>query len=180
MPLDISTVSAGLKIQAAHVTQYYNLLTGAMTDQNVFFAGPKTYFNGLGCRVNNNPVATSVPNSATTLVTFNAERFDTDDMHSNVSNTSQLVCRTAGLYQISGYAFWDANATGIRRITMRVNGATIMGGQGVDSGDAALSTVQCPSTLWQFAVNDYVEMLTIQSSGGALNCTFEFMMIKVG
>ncbi len=181
MPLDISEVEPGKPILAEQNTQYFDVLTGVMTDQNVNLAGPKNYFNGIGCRVyNTSPATSTITTSLTTLVTFNTDRFDDDNIHSILSNTSQLVCRTAGSYQISVFASWAASATGIRRVFIRHNGSTTISGQGPDAGDAALSTYQSPSTLWDMAVNDYVELLCIQSSGGDLAGTFEFMMVKVG
>lgn len=51
MPLDISGVVTGQVIQAAHITQFYNLLTGLMTDQVVTLKNQVTVGGNQGTGV---------------------------------------------------------------------------------------------------------------------------------
>lgn len=46
MPLDISTIQAGMIIRAAHLTQYYNVLTGIVQDQPITLAHQLTVGGG--------------------------------------------------------------------------------------------------------------------------------------
>jgi hypothetical protein len=70
-------------------------------------------------------------------------------------------------------------------LAIRLNGTTMLAGQ---SGPAmaAKETRIAVSTLYVLAVNDYVELMAYQSSGGALNVTAEsaytpeFAMARIG
>jgi len=89
-------------------------------------------------------------------------------MHSTVTNTSRITIASPGVYLFTGYCYWANNATGVRRIELRLNGATFIGSQDVypNSSDAGITNV---SSLWKCAANDYVEMGVYQTSGGALS-----------
>lgn len=121
------------------------------------------------------------------VLAFNTERFDTNAIHDTAVNNSRLTCKTAGLYLIVGNIEWAANATGYRRLDIRLNGATLIASE--REGDvvvAAITTIQHITTIYQLAVNDYVELLATQTSGGNLNVNStanispEFMMVRVG
>lgn len=125
-----------------------------------------------------------------TVITFDNERFDqagnaADTQHDNVTNNSRLTCRYAGVYQISATVEFVSNATGIRYLHIRLNGTTDI------AADIAPAVSGSPhrmslSTLYQLAVNDYVELGANQTSGGNLNISVignsspEFMMVRVG
>jgi hypothetical protein len=125
--------------------------------------------------------------SATPFVlAFNSERFDTDTIHDTATNNSRLTCKTAGKYQITGQVRWAANATGDRYVVIQLNGATPLAEvwqQAVTV--AAIPTAQICATLYDLAVNDYVELVAQQTSGGALNviatgnASPEFSMFRV-
>lgn len=130
----------------------------------------------------------SIPDSADTALLFPSERFDTEAIHDTVSNTSRLTCKTAGKYLIIGDVGFAANAAGLRDTKIRLTGATLIAvhRHQVDAGVGAQVHVASVSTLYDIAVDDYVELVVFQSSGGALNTSVaanaypEFMMVKVG
>jgi hypothetical protein len=119
-------------------------------------------------------VAQSISNSTLTAVTMAGEIWESDPngaIHDLVTNNSRLTCRTTGTYMIIGFAEWAANATGIRNAYLRVNGATVVNydqRQAVTGGDITAATV---SAHYQLTATDYVELIVLQSSGGALNLT---------
>jgi len=125
----------------------------------------------------------SIPNASLTALAFNSQRFDTDGIHDTVTNNSRLTCKTAGKYQITVNLCFETNNTGERRVYLRVNGATYIAGSVANA--AATSHHFSVSTLYNMDVNDYVEVLVYQSSGGALNVLAggdyspEFMMVRV-
>jgi hypothetical protein len=134
----------------------------------------------------------SASQSTTTGVTltlaFNSERFDqvagaASTQHDTVTNNSRLTCRYAGVYLIFGMVVWDNNATGSRSAVIKLNGTTSIG-QDLRAGVAFASHTF--STIYSLAVNDYVELLVNQNSGGALNVLTdpqnspEFGMVRVG
>lgn len=113
-------------------------------------------------------------NSATqTAVVFDAERYDdvpsgyTQNQH---TTTSRLTCRVAGKYIITTSLSWAANTTGTRVAQLQINGTTNIAS---DSRPAAATggagTDQTLTTLYELAVNDFVELIVSQDSGGALN-----------
>jgi hypothetical protein len=130
----------------------------------------------------------SVANITLTALALNSERFDTDTMHDTATNNSRLTCKTAGLYEIKGCAAFATSAVGnVRALQIRLNGVTDLGVQyGHPIGGGALSSIITVSTLYELAVNDYVQLMAYQDSGGALNVLSganyspEFMCVKVG
>lgn len=121
------------------------------------------------CRVFNSAVQ-SIPTGGTgAALTFDSERFDTDNMHSTSSFTSRITFNTAGLYIVTGYAGFAGSAAGaIRAFQIRLNGVTVLATQLAPVG-ATHNSQSTVTAGWKFAVNDYVELLLIQDSGGALN-----------
>jgi len=109
----------------------------------------------------------SITDATDTVLAFDSERFDTDTIHGAGANT-KLTATTAGKYLIVANITWEANATGIRFCGIRLNGTTMIG-QVRQPAIASVDVDQNPTTLYQLAATDYVEVLVRQESGGALN-----------
>lgn len=121
------------------------------------------------CRVFNS-AAISLANNTQVDLTFDSERFDTDNMHSTVSNTGRITINTAGLYQFTGHVAFAANATGFRWASVYLNGGpSFLGFQNVLSPTAADQTIITVTALWKCVVGDFVTLRVTQTSGGALN-----------
>ncbi|KKL75014.1 hypothetical protein LCGC14_2059110, partial [marine sediment metagenome] len=75
----------------------------------------------IGARVTNSAAITLTTTTDTGL-TFDQEDYDTDTIHDTGSNTNRLTATTAGKYIITGAARFAANATGTRRLGIRLNG----------------------------------------------------------
>lgn len=137
-----------------------------------------------GARVYNSANQT-IANTAWTLLAFDSERYDTDAIHNPTTNNSRLTCKTAGKYIISGQATFYSNTIGLRYVDIFLNGAKILGRfcQAALNGDT--SPVET-TTVWELAVNDYVELRVYQNSGGNLavisfaSLSPEFMMQRIG
>ncbi len=119
---------------------------------------------------------TSVASSTTasTLVTLEAESWDTDSMHSTASNMSRILINTSGQYLVSFYARFVSNATGYRMLNLRSNA----GGSG--TGGNTLSTITLPAVNGEATfvtrtfelscvAGDYYELFAQQNSGSALS-----------
>jgi hypothetical protein len=129
----------------------------------------------------------SVANTTVVPLAFNTERFDTDSIHSTSVNNSRLTCRTAGLYLITYSLEFATNAVGLRSAVPRLNGDNT---KFLDASEIpAISggtTKLTGATIYELAVNDYVELIVFQASGGSLNVLStgnyspEFGMVKVG
>lgn len=128
----------------------------------------------IGCRAQV-ALTQSIANATETAMALSAEGADSDPngaIHDTVTNNSRVVCRTSGLYHISAWATFTANATGTRRIGVRINGGSYLSRdarpaptEGGMEGDVACATA------YPMSAGDYVEAMVYQSSGGALNVT---------
>jgi hypothetical protein len=109
------------------------------------------------------------------LNTWDSELYDTDTMHSTVTNTSRITIQTAGVYEICGQAGFSDDPTGTRGINIRLNAA------GSQSGGTSLVQTNHPATpdssschvatpviLWELDAGDYLEMFSVQRSGASL------------
>lgn len=68
---------------------------------------------------------TSVGNATWTVLDADSERWDTDGMHSLVTNTSRITIQTTGKYEASAMAEYATGGTGLGRgIRFLVNGTT--------------------------------------------------------
>lgn len=123
-------------------------------------------------------------------LTFDSERIDqaggsASTMHSTVSNSQRLTAIYAGVYLIVGNAQFAANATSYRQLRIRLNGTTFLAAVSSPSNTAAIATKMQISTIYSMAVNDYVELLALQNSGGnldienAANISPEWSMVRV-
>lgn len=119
------------------------------------------------CRVYNS-ANISIPNATATDLTFDSERFDTDSMHSTVSNTNRITFNKAGKYLVGCNVVWDAGAGVTRQVRIMLNGTTRIA---YDLQDVSVANnhahVLC--TFYEFAVGDYITCSVYQGSGGALN-----------
>lgn len=120
------------------------------------------------------PISQPVANSVTTILFFDRERFDTDSMHSQTVNTSRITIQTAGVYVISGWAVWSGNASGERRMNIKLNATNnIAQDERVTlQSDAFSHPFQ---SIWKFGVGDYFEIEVHQNSGSDLEVTRAFV-----
>lgn len=135
--------------------------------------------------------AQSVTSATPLTLAFNTERHDQaggapSTMHDTVTNNSRLTALYAGIYLITANIEWAANATGYRRCAIRLNGTTVIGEVlEMCVTTAAVTTRQIAHAHYALAVNDYVEVVVDQNSGGALNVNSsgnvspEFSMVRV-
>jgi hypothetical protein len=121
------------------------------------------------CRVRNSG-SQSIPNNTSTALTFDTEDYDNDTIHSTISNTSRLTCRTAGKYYVVGAILWAANAVNQRTLQIRSNGSTIRG-QTDDIPNASSTHAQQVAGIVDMIVGDYVELVAYQNSGSPVSST---------
>ena len=135
-------------------------------DNVAWLHGPPT------CRAYNS-ANISINNDTLTALTFNSERWDTDDIHSVLSNTGRLTCKTAGVYTIYGTVRFATNDVGQRAVQVRLNGTTFIGGDTRVDATSAGGTRLTAFIEYKLAATDYVELVVYQNSGGALNVVAE-------
>lgn len=143
-------------------------------------------FVNTGARVTNSAVQ-SIPDSVTTAIGFDTERWDTSAMHDPVVNNTRLTCVAAGTYLIAGCVGNSAFAApGNYSLLIRLNGATFIGSQ-QSLGVPAFSLPNISlATVYKLGVGDYVELMVNQTSSAANNTQIvanirpEFMIQRVG
>lgn len=130
---------------------------GNLVDSNLDFLA-----NPPACRVYSSGSFSHASSGSAQPITFNSERYDTDSMHSTSVNTDRVTFTTAGLYLVEGGVQWDANATGVRYLAIRLNGSTIIR---LRQDNAVNDLGQLVSTVYKFAAADYVQLMAFQNSG---------------
>lgn len=118
------------------------------------------------CRVYNSGNI-SISSGTPTALTFDTERFDTDAIHDTGSNTSRLTAKTAGVYIIAGsIEFASApNSAGYVAIKHSPSG-NLIAYQSIPNNANARAVAAC---IYKLAVNDYVELVVNQNTGGPIN-----------
>lgn len=104
------------------------------------------------------------------VLSFDSERHDVGGLHDNATNNSRLTAPDAGVYDIFASVEFAGNATGLRMVALRINGATLIDADFRSPAGAGATRIPL-STQWKLAAGDYVEVLVFQSSGGNLNVT---------
>lgn len=114
--------------------------------------------------------AISIPDEDGTVVTLNSERYDSDSMHSTVTNTSRLTFNTSGIYIVTFVCAFAGNTTGDRQALLRVNGSEFIAGHEKKAlSSAGLECGMQVTAVEFFCEDDYVEAVVKQDSTGALN-----------
>ena len=151
--------------------------------------GTSAWVRNARARVYNNAnISVANAPSPFQVLTFNSERYDNDAIHDTVTNNSRLTCKTAGVYSIAGHVFFAGNGTGQRGLQIRVTGTTnaVIASDMRPNTSAGIGTQVSVATQYELAVNDYVELLAYQDSGGPLNILTqanyspEFEMARIG
>lgn len=127
----------------------------------------------------------NVPTGVVTTLSWDVESKDNDNIHDTLTNNTRFVCRTPGVYVLTGKQFWGGSVNGsTRELSFQVTRA-IGGTESVfsDQMPQGPSIIQEISAIFELAVGDYVEMLAYQDSGISLTSRYEFSrftMVKVG
>lgn len=115
----------------------------------------------ISCRL----VQTGGTNLSTTFasIAFASENFDTDTMHDNVTNNTRITIKTPGKYNIGGQVTIGNNAALGARLL--VNGTTVIARQ--YQGNSSATESANLSTIYDFSLNDYIELQGAVASGTA-------------
>jgi hypothetical protein len=117
-----------------------------------------------------NNTAQSIVNNTATGVQWNTEDTDVGALHDTGSNTSRFTIPTGGdgLYLVFGAARFAAAAVGFREVFWQKNGTTDLSGPTRLAAESANEKVIGTSQLVTLVAGDYVELMALQDSGGAL------------
>ena len=129
--------------------------------------GAGTFSEDISCRLRD-ASGQSIANNTPTDIAFDTELFDTDTMHDNTTNNTRITFKTEGKYLVGGGFEMGANTSGIRAISITEGGDTTIAYY-QDSAAAEGSPALFISTLYNFAVDEYITLNCKQTSGGALS-----------
>jgi hypothetical protein len=124
----------------------------------------------ISCRVYNNANQTVASSSATKMA-LNAEQFDTDTMHDTSTNNSRVTIPEAGKYLCGFNTHVGGSANHIKTYLLLNNTTTIAVNETTHADGGAIH--QIGSTIYDFDVDDYIEMVVYQNSGGTITAYYD-------
>ena len=125
----------------------------------------------MGAKVYNSSALQTIGTSSWTAMTFDTEVWDTDSIHSTVSNTSRLTVPAGlgGKWLVMGNTgVVEANSTGMRNTGFQVDGSWTKGGNFNDENADSGSGQYGASAILDLDAGEYVEFMVYQTSGGDL------------
>lgn len=114
----------------------------------------------------------SVPNSTSTVVTWDTEVIDRDAGHSNVTNNSRYTAQTAGWYHLRATLMWANNGwhPSWQDLFFRKNGSAMQNRSVRVAHETFFDAPHTAEGYMRLLVGDYVEVLTIiLGSSGAVD-----------
>ena len=147
-------------------------------------------------------VAQTIAREYYQVLALNSTRWDTDNIHDDVSDNSRLTCRTPGKYVIAGQAHFALGGNCMFVIAIRLNGVGLAATGGWpatgwghrlafkswDRNHDGPTRMSC-MTIWDLKIGDYVELVVLNgtwSAPGTVDIlaeaftTPEFMMQRIG
>jgi len=117
----------------------------------------------------------AVGNNVLTAVQFDAEDYDTDSMHSNVTNNTRLTIPTVtgvttGIWSFSACGYTDATA-GRSDVQIKLNGASIIAMALLPASASGVSGYIVAGD-YVFTATDFIECF-VRTSGQAGNVIFD-------
>jgi hypothetical protein len=111
--------------------------------------------------------AQTLTNNTGTILTWNAERFDTDGFHDNSTNNSRMTIPAGkgGKYLVVASAYW-VTGSGYRELNVLKNGSIVNYFYTVIDVTYGFQNI---STIVDCVATDYLELRAFQDSGGNLN-----------
>lgn len=118
----------------------------------------------------------AIPDATYTSINWTSEAYDTNNMHSTVTNKDRVTIRASGWYAIFFQAVWDYSDSGSRVALVRKNGSTIWR----DSGQVlvGVSLHQIVSGLEYLVSGDYLTCEVWQNSSISQNLLKYFGAIQ--
>lgn len=117
-------------------------------------------------------VTQSIPNSITTTLNFDSEEYDTDSFHDNSVNNSRLTIPSGvSRVRVFAQATFDANATGIRRVSIisNISSQISFTTSNVNALVIFSTSINIVSPVIDVSSGDFFQLTVLQTSGGNLD-----------
>lgn len=163
--LDNTNIASGAAIAASKLAGYPSDATKFLRGDGTW-AVAATSVQAAHVFLNANQ---SIPDSTVTAIAFANEEIDTAGFHDNATNNTRITIPTTGRYQITAQAQFAANSTGYRYIRVRKNGTTSLLYFSEPAISAGIEKTLSATRIVDLVATDYIELIVVQSSGGALN-----------
>lgn len=130
-----------------------------------------------------NSASIDIVHNTNTVLTFNSEWWDNDDLHSTTTDTGRFTAPVTGIYLVTVSIAWEADADGIRLLWLEKNGST--GLAFVHNNPTAGAIYQSVSTIVNLGFSDYVKALVFHTAGNNIEVVRaaayspEFSIVKV-
>jgi hypothetical protein len=164
---------------ASHVVTAAELNTGVRDNLNFLH----TFSGVYGYKAADQTLTTAVE----AAMVMDTESYDTDAYHDNATTNTRFTIPTGfdGYYLLGAMVDFAGNATGVRRLSLRLNGATELALAQVSAAGATVTRMGTVSLITHLAAADYVEATVFQNSGGNLAAvaglsTTHFWMMRLG
>jgi len=137
-----------------------------------------------GCRLHRN-LDYDLPNNSLREISWNSETYDTDNMHDQITNPERITFRTPGKYLVCATIQFDVNGTNDRYVEVRTQG-TLPLNMTSAKAVAAIETGISLCFIYDFPINNYINLLVWQNSGGnllvkeELRSSMYFMAQRIG
>lgn len=144
------------------------LTVDTTVDGKIKWATPAGGSTFAGCSLYDTNLKQTIANATNVAITWNSEYFDSDGYHDNSSNTSRITIPAGkgGKYLLTGATHYDANSTGYRALKFKKNGGDFFDMQ---CGAVSSYTGVSITAIVELVATDYVELITVQTSGGNLD-----------
>lgn len=176
---DYARIQGGLlnkNLNADMVDGYHVAASGAdahalLTDAsgNITVSGSVIASTAIGCRAKRTTNYT-IGNASWTAVPMESTLFEQPSAYDmwTVGSATRLTCKVEGIYIVGASMRWTANATGKRGVAIRKGGSTYqVVNETLSVGASVMAiAVECVMSM---AVNEYIEGMTYQNSGGNLD-----------
>lgn len=160
---------AGAKVQLRWTAAYVEELQSAIEQLQGTVQALQGLLAEKSCCVTRS-TPQSIPNGTLTAVQWDAEEWDTDNIHSTTENITRLTCRTAGRYLVWYQVVFGDNTTGGRLAHVRMNGSEQQYiAQYALEKDPYGRWRMLATTVINLTAGDYIELVVYQASGAALN-----------
>lgn len=113
----------------------------------------------------------SITNNTTVAVEFENEDGDTHGMHDNVSNQARITITTAGRYWYGASIGFEANAVGLRRLSIEDQGGSTRARKEIPEPSGYLDAWLNCGGFHTMAATNWIRTTVHQISGGARNAT---------
>lgn len=112
----------------------------------------------------------TISNNTATAALWDAEFYDTDNMHSTSLNTSRITIPTGkgGKYLLTNSILWSNNGTGAREQTILKNGSQLGWDEIMPVNSSASYTATSGARVVDLVAGDYIELFVKQNTGISL------------